>query len=478
MNNLIGREKEIKRLKRVMNESEAQLVIIYGRRRVGKTYLVNEFFENKFDYKFTGAYDRTKKEQLRNFTLELDHYSNERHEVPKDWTEAFFLLRDYLEKNNSEEKQVVFFDEMPWMDNQMSGFLPAFEWFWNAWGSARKNLVFVVCGSSSSWLVKNIDKNKGGLFNRRTCRIYLNPLDLYYTEKYLNSRDIYWSRYDIAVCYMIMGGVPFYLRLLDRELSLNENIDRIFFNKMSELWDEFDQLFHTLFKNSDQYIKIVEALSKKKKGLERSEIASATKLPVNGDLTKMLADLENSGFIRVNTRFGNKSREKTYQLCDYYTLFYFRFVRDKYGKDEHFWSNTTDNPARNAWQGLTFEQLCKDHIAQIKKKLGISGILSTVSAWAKQGSDEEKGAQIDMLIDRRDHVISLCEDKFSTQPYEITKEYDESLKNKVAVFKDATGTRKTIQVTMITTYGIKPNKYSNYVGKVVQLDDLFEKNDE
>lgn len=478
MNDLIGREKEIKRLTKVMKEKEAQLVIVYGRRRVGKTFLVNEFFENKFDFKFTGAYNRPRQEQLKNFILELNHYSDEKYDNPKDWTEAFFLLRDYLEKKGSDEKQVVFFDEMPWMDSQLSGFLPAFEWFWNSWGSARKNLVFIVCGSSTSWLVKNIDNNKGGLFNRRTCRIILSPLDLYNTEKYLNSRDIYWSRYDIALCYMIMGGIPFYLRLLDRELSLNENIDMIFFNKMSELWDEFDQLFQTLFKNSDQYIKIVEALSQKKKGLARGEISKATKIPANGDLTQMLSDLEKSGFIRVNTKFGNKSKEKTYQLCDYFTMFYLRFVRDNYGKDEHFWSNTTDNPSRNAWQGLTFEQICKDHIAQVKKKLGIPGILSTVSSWYKQGNDDEKGAQIDMLIDRRDHVISLCEDKFSTQPYEITKEYDESLKNKVAVFREATGTRKTIQVAMITTYGLKPNKYSNYIGKIIQLDDLFEKNDD
>lgn len=478
MNDLIGRDKEVKRLKRVMNEKEAQLVIVYGRRRVGKTYLVNEFFENNFAFKFTGAYDRPRQEQLKNYTLELNHISNTKYEVPKDWTEAFFLLRDYLEKKDPDEKQVVFFDEMPWMDTQSSGFLPAFEWFWNSWGSSKKNLVFIACGSSTSWLVKNIDNNKGGLFNRRTCRIYLNPLDLYYTEQYLNSRDIYWSRYDITVCYMIMGGIPFYLRLLDRELSLNENIDMIFFNKMSELWDEFDQLFQTLFKNSDQYIKIVEALSQKKRGLSRAEISKATKIPPNGDLTQMLSDLEKSGFIRVNAKFGNKSRDKTYQLCDYFTMFFLRFVRENYGKDDHFWSNMTDNPARNAWQGLTFEQVCKDHITQIKDKLGISGVFSTVSSWSKRGNDEEKGAQIDMLIDRRDHVISLCEDKFSTNTYEITKEYDESLKNKVEVFRSSTGTKKTIQVAMITTYGIKPNKYSNYVGKVIQLDDLFQKSDD
>lgn len=277
---------------------------------------------------------------------------------------------------------------------------------------------------------------------------------------------------------MIMGGIPYYLKLMDRELTLNENIDLMFFRNRSELWDEFDQLYRTLFSNSDKYIKIVEALSKKKKGLSRAEISAATKIPENGTLTKMLTNLIDSGFVRVNDTFGYKNYEKTFQLSDYYTLFYFRFIKDNYGKDEHMWSNTNDNPARQVWQGLTYEQVCKDHIPQIKKKLGISGIMSTVSSWYKKGSDTEDGAQIDMLIDRRDHVISLCEDKFSTHEYEITKDYDASLKNKVAVFRDSTKTKKTIQVILITTYGLKKNSYSNYVGKVILMDDLFEKNDD
>ena len=478
MNNIIGREKEIHRLKRVLEEQEAQLVIVYGRRRVGKTYLVNEFFDYKFDFKFTGSYNHKKSEQLQNYILEFNRYTKEEHDTPKDWTEAFFLLRDYLEQKDPGEKQVVFFDEMPWMDNQGSGFLSAFEWFWNSWGSTRKNLVFIVCGSATSWLIDKIDRNKGGLFNRRTCRLYIEPWNLYDTEQYLISRDIYWSRYDITVCYMIMGGIPYYLKLLDRELTLNENIDLMFFRNRSELWDEFDQLYRTLFSNSDKYIKIVEALSKKKKGLSRAEISAATKIPENGTLTKMLTNLIDSGFVRVNDTFGYKNYEKTFQLSDYYTLFYFRFIKDNYGKDEHMWSNTNDNPARQVWQGLTYEQVCKDHIPQIKKKLGISGIMSTVSSWCKKGSDVEDGAQIDMLIDRRDHVISLCEDKFSTHEYEITKDYDASLKNKVAVFRDSTKTKKTIQVILITTYGLKKNCYSNYVGKVILMDDLFEKNDD
>ncbi len=474
MENIIGREKEIKRLDRAMEENEAQLIIVYGRRRVGKTFLINEYFNGKFDFKFTGAFDQSTKEQLKNFKLELKRYAVKEIVDIKDWTEAFFALRDCLEESDKKEKQVVFFDEMPWMDRQKSGFLPAFEWFWNSWGSARKNLVFIVCGSAASWMTEKIDKNKGGLFNRHTCRLYLEPFDLHDTEKYLESRNIYWSRYDITLCYMIMGGIPYYLRLLDRESTLNENIDKLFFNKRSELWNEFSLLYHTLFSNSEPYIRIVEELSKKRSGLKREEIVNNTGLPSNGVLSKMLLNLENSGFICISEAFGGKKTERRYRLCDYYTLFYFRFIKNNYGKDEQYWSNMTDNPAKNAWTGLTFEHVCFDHINQIKHTLEIAGVKADVSSWQIKGTENEPGAQIDMVIDRRDKVINLCEIKFSGSEFEIDKDYDLQLKNKVAAFMKDTKTKCTIQLTLITTYGLVRNKYSNYVSKEVCLENLFE----
>jgi len=478
MENIIGREKEIKRLNKALEEDEAQLIIVYGRRRVGKTFLINEFFDYKFDFKFTGAYNQTKKIQLNNFILELNRYAKEKYNTPKNWTEAFYSLRDYLERGTTKEKQVVFFDEMPWMDNQKSGFLEAFEWFWNSWGSSRKNLVFVVCGSATSWLRDNIDRNKGGLFNRRTCRLYLEPFNLYDVERYLLSRNINWSRYDITQCYMIMGGIPFYLKLLDRNLTLNENIDEIFFKKRGELWDEFDQLYRTLFSNSDKYIRIIEILSTKRKGCTWGEIARRASMPANGVLTKMLTNLVESGFVRLNEVFGHIKREQTYQLSDYYTVFYFRYLKDHSGKDENLWSRTYENRSREVWEGLTFEQVCKDHLIQIKRKLGISAVSADVSSWYKQGGNGEDGAQIDLLFDRKDKTINLCEIKFYSQEFEIKKDYDESLKTKVRVFREATGTNKTIQLNMITTYGIKQNKYSNSIGRVVKMDDLFAKSEE
>ena len=276
---------------------------------------------------------------------------------------------------------------------------------------------------------------------------------------------------------MIMGGIPYYLSLLDREFSFNANIDTLFFRKRAELWDEFNHLYKTLFSNSDRYIRIVEALSRKRMGMTRSEIAEKANLPPNGGLTGMLNDLVDSGFVRKYSFYGRKTRDTLYQLADYYTLFYYRFLKDGFGGDEHFWSNTLDHPSRRTWAGLTFEQLCKDHIPQIKRKLGISGVLSEESSWfGSAPSDElEPGlsAQIDLLIDRRDQVINICEIKFSLNEFVIDKDYEQSLRNKIVVFRENTGCRKTIQLSMITTYGLRRNKYSGIVSNEVVLDDLF-----
>ena len=470
---IIARSEEIKRLNRCLNETDAQLVILYGRRRIGKTFLINEFFDGRFDFKITGAWQETGDVQLRNFAEELSAHLRHPIDTPADWISAFRMLREYLSGLPSDEKHVVFFDELPWLDTPHSGFLPAFEHFWNDYGCSVHNLIFIVCGSATSWMIENIAENKGGLFNRQTCSIFLRPFTLHETEVYLTSRGIRWSRYDIAECYMILGGIPLYLSLLTGEKSLNENIDNLFFRTRAELWNEFNHLYRTLFSNSERYIRIVEALTSKRMGLTRSEIAEKTGIAENGNLSKMLSNLVHCDFVRVYSFFGKKKSQALYQLCDYYTWFYFKFLRDDPGRDEHFWSHTYGSPAKYAWAGLTFEQVCKDHIPQIKQKLGILGVLAEESSWFVRESEEHSGAQIDLLIDRSDHVINLCEIKFSTQEYAIDKDYDRNLRNKIHAFLSTTKTKKTIQTTMITTYGVKRNQYSNLINSQVTLDDLF-----
>ena len=470
-NKIIGREKEIKILQKCLAINESQLIIVYGRRRVGKTFLINNFFENSFDFKVSGAYDLPKEAQIKNFVAEINLSFKKNYDTPSNWSDVFFLLRKELESLPQERKSVVFIDEMPWLDTPSSDFLPAFEYFWNNWGSSRENLICIVCGSATQWIVDNISENKGGLFNRQSCRLYLEPFSLNETEKFLVSRGFVWSRYDIAECYMIMGGIPYYLNYLDNSLTLNQNIDALFFKRRGLLWDEFSHLYATLFKNSPQYIKVVEALSKKRMGMTRDEIAKESGLQPNGELTKLLENLENSSFIHVYCYFGNKKKNRLYQLSDYYTLFYYKFLKNNTGTDENFWTNSLDNPSVRAWKGLSFELLCRDHINQIKRKLGIEGVLTETSVWYQKGSEGEKGAQIDLVIDRRDRIINLLEIKFSEHEFDIDKKTSESLINKRECFRRNTKTKKALHLTLVTIYGCKGNR--NIIQSEVTLDSLF-----
>lgn len=469
--NILGRRDEIKRLDACLARDEAQLIAVYGRRRIGKTYLINHYFDGRFDFKLTGIFDQPLSMQLKNFAIELAGQTGKGISVPKDWMEAFSQLDRYIRSKPQDEKIIIFFDELPWMDSPRSGFLTAFEWFWNSFGSSVQNLVFVVAGSATSWMRINLDENRGGLYNRLTCRIYVKPFSLSETEAYLHHRDIHWSRYDVALCYMVMGGIPYYLSLLRPDLTVDQNIDNMFFRKRAELFDEFTFLYRTLFKNSELHIRIAEQLSKNRSGLSREEIARSLYIADNGRLTQMLADMEYSGFIRINAVYG--SRKKQYQLSDYYSLFYFRFIKDHYGADERYWSHMLDNPARRAWTGLTFEQVCMDHVERIKEKLGISGVLTETSVWSTKADDTYSGAQIDMVIRRRDKVTNLCEIKYSSDEYVIDRKYDLKLRNKIGIFQRKTGTRDTLQLTFISTYGVKPNVYSGIVQNEVVLDDLF-----
>lgn len=476
--NIIGRTGEYRKLEHCMKSNEAELIVVYGRRRVGKTFLINSFFHESFSFYLTGVCGQPLNIQLFNFITELNTKTHSEHDIPSNWMEAFLLLREYIETLPDKEKQVFFFDEMPWMDTPRSDFIAAFEWFWNSWGCRRNNLIFIACGSATAWMVDNIDRNKGGLFNRATLRLYLRPFNLNETEEFLISKGIEWSKYTIVECYMIMGGIPYYLKQLNPELTFHKNIDSLFFTEKSGLWDEFNHLYQTLFTNSSRYIMIVEALSSKKIGLTRNEIIKATGIPSNGNLTTVLNNLEYSGFIRICNNFGMKKNNVIYQLSDYYTAFYFNFIHNRPGIDQHYWSNALDNPSKRAWGGLTFEQVCYDHIPQIKMKLGISGVLSEVSTWKKKGTDSEKGAQIDLVIARRDNVINLCEIKYSMNEYIITKDYDMLLRNKTEAFRNDTKTKCALHPTMITTYGVKKNKYSSYIAKQISLEDLFKEAEE
>jgi len=463
---LIGREKEKEVLLNALQSDQSEFIAVYGRRRVGKTFLIREAFDYAFSFQHTGILNATIKEQLSEFRQSLYRHGMKRKPMPKTWNEAFHLLEDWLE-SLPEGKKVVFIDELPWMDTLRSNFISALDHFWNNWATARKDIVLIVCGSATSWIIDNIVMNYGGLHNRLTKKIHLHPFTLHECELYCNYKNFGYKRNLIMEAYMAIGGIPYYWSFMRKGLSVAQNLDRMFFAEDGELVHEYDALYASLFKNPSSHISIINALSTKKVGMTRVELLTKTKLSDNDQFSKALKELEQCGFIRKYTCLGKKIKDAIYQLMDNYTLFYFQFVQKNTNGDRMFWSSMYNSPLHNNWSGLAFERVCLQHLEQIKQGLGFSAVISTAHSWT--GS----GAQIDLVIDRNDDVINVCEMKYSKGKYALDAEELTKMQNRVNALQSETCTSKSINLTLITSNGVTAESDTHIIQSMLTMDDLF-----
>ena len=473
MNEIVGRKREIELLQRIVESGEHEFVAVYGRRRVGKTFLIKQFFNNKFTFYFSGSENSTMKTQLENFKIAFQIYFNMIIPTPENWTIAFEMLRKEIIRSKKRGRKVIFIDEMPWLATMGSNFIQTFEYWWNTYASSNPDILLVVCGSSTSWMLNKIIKNRGGLHHRVTRQISLQPFSLKECEDLAKKQKMKFDKSQILDYYMVIGGVPHYWKQLDKAKGLPQNIDNLIFNNGATLKNEFTEIYNSLFRNSEKYILLIIAIGKKRMGLTREEIVNSSNLPDGGAITKMLEELEQCGFVRSYYAFGKKRHNKIYQLIDLYSLFYLNFIHNKINIDENFWTNNFRAPTINTWRGYAFEQVCLLHIPQIKHKLGISGVSTNYSSWRNTDLETKQTTQIDLVIDRNDQVINLCEMKYSKDEYVITKEYNDTLRKRYAIFTDETKTRKTVHTTMITTFGIKHNMYWGNIQSEVKMDDLY-----
>ena len=543
---IIGRDKECRELKDILDSGKSEFVVVYGRRRIGKTFLVREFFDNKFAFYHTGLSpfelkdENLLEEQLKSFGMTLARFGAEMTSNPKSWLEAFEILIRLLESKKGKSRQIVFIDEMPWMDTPRSGFITAFEHFWNGWAAGRNNLILIVCGSATSWINDTLINNHGGLFDRVTRTIHLSPFELKSTGELLKANGIQTNEYDLLQSQMVFGGVPFYISNLRKDFSMAQNIDRMFFDSDAKLKNEFSRLFASSFKNAEMCEKIVRTLFKRKYGYTRDELAKTLGTMPGGSLSKLLDGLESSGFILAYKNLRDK-RKVYYKLIDSFCLFWLSFIDGKKTNDRHYWQNSQNSPALDSWRGLAFENLCFSHsdcIRQalgiggvntevstwlydgddehkgaqidmvltradniinlcemkfsknefsvnkeydkrirerdcIRQALGIGGVNTEVSTWLYDGDDEHKGAQIDMVLTRADNIINLCEMKFSKNEFSVNKEYDKRIRERTETFREVEKTRKVIHNTLITTYGLKRNAYSDQFQSVVTASQLM-----
>jgi len=468
-----GRECEKGRLLNMLKDTESDLLAVFGRRRVGKTYLIREIYKKNLVFNITGLKDATKSQQLKNFTTQINEAYSMQAKIspPKDWQDAFNIIKEYIGGLKQKSKKVLFFDEFPWLASPRSGFIQAFDHFWNSW-AVQQNILVVICGSAATWMIQNIVNNKGGLHNRVTAKINLQPFSLKETQQYFKDRNITLPPYEIVSIYMALGGIPFYLRNIQKGESAIQAIDRICFGKNAILYNEFENLYKALFSNYESHVEVIKVLAKKRIGMTRLQILKETKLQSGGTFTLILRELEESSFISSYKPYGKKERDTLYRLTDEYSLFYLSFIQKK-GLQKGTWLKLALSQSAKSWSGYTFESICYKHTHSIRKALGIDGIYTEESSIVHKKNDESPGFQIDLLIDRADNTINICEAKYYNTEYLLTAKEAEHLRVRKKLFETVTKTRKQIITTMITTYGLVENKHSHSIDKLLTLESLF-----
>ena len=469
---MIGRVAETADLQRAYDSDQSEFVAVYGRRRIGKTFLINEFFHGRYAFHATGLESGDKREQLESFWEALKKQGMPKCRRPQTWIKAFSELEDLLD-SLPDGKKVVFLDELPWFDSHKSGFLRAFESFWNGWCALRKDILLVVCGSATTWIVKKILRARGGLHNRVTRQIPLGPFTLAECEEYAAYKKLDFNRQQLLECYMAFGGVAYYWSLLRTGLSAAQNFDLLFFGVSAEMREEYERIFASLFKSERRHVTVIRLLGTRKNGLTRDEIAEKMGAISGGDLTECLEDLEHCGFIRKFSPVGKVKKGSVYQLIDNYVLFYFEFLEHREGNDERYWTHHYREPKLNSWRGRAFERVCFWHIPQIKAALGISGIASDVHSWLGVDATTGRPVQVDMVIERADNTISMCEMKFANGEFELKEDEALNIRRRVECLSAAVKNRKAMQTVLVTPYGLMRNKHAGCVQQVVTADRLF-----
>jgi AAA+ ATPase superfamily predicted ATPase len=481
---IIGCEREIKKLNALYESGSAELIALYGRRGVGKTFLVNETFGDRICFRHAGlsplagsigekSGKNRMKDQLMHFHHSLKAFGGDSRK-PESWLEAFYALEDFLSKKYGNDQRIlVFIDEIQWLDTPRAGFMTGFEAFWNGWACHKKNIMVIVCGSSSSWMLDNLVNNHGGLYGRITYEVKIHPFSLGECEKYFRSEGILMSRYDITAAYMAVGGIPYYLRYFDRELSLSGNIDRMFFAETAPLKDEFDRMFSALFRDAEDMKLIVKALAGKSRGLTRAELIEVTGIPDSGDLSKKLRALLAGDFIISYSSFGDSKRHTRYKLFDPYCIFYLRVIDTSRKERNTDWISMESSHQVTAWRDLAFENVCWNHFGKIKEALGIGGVSTTESLWSERGCENEYGTQTDLVIERKDNVVHLCEMKFLGDEFEADRDYHLALERRKNLLSGSVSRKTVIHNTLITACGLKKTQHFSDFVHVLTLDDLF-----
>lgn len=478
--NIIGRKRELETIDRLYRSDKSEFLAIYGRRRVGKSYLVDEAFRDELAFSVVGTFKKCedgeetiyKKTQLRHFYRSLlDYGLDDSYQEPENWLDAFDLLKKLLISNDRRRK-VIFIDELPWLAGPKSSeLIEELGYFWNSWAAKQRDVFLIVCGSATSWMLDNVIRDYGGLHGRLTEKIYLAPFSLAETGAYYRSKGFHMSDYEIALSYMAIGGIPYYMDRMRADRTLNQNINEFYFRNVT-IDQEFRDIYTGLFQSAERYIDIVSSLAGKFYGMTRNELLENTKLKGGGTFTRMMDNLQECGIVRSFSRYGKQRKETIYQLCDFFTLFYLNFVGHK--KQRTDWTSFQRSHEYESWSGRTFELLCSRHIDRIRDALRIKSVGQDY-CWSGQTPDG-RNVQVDMVIPSPDERTDyLCEMKFSESRYFVTADYEKNLLDKLDAFRNSKNHKPShsLLLVMVTTMGLGNSAHNHIVNAELTLADLF-----
>lgn len=483
MEELIGREREIQVLESLAKSNKAELLAIYGRRRIGKTFLIRKYFSSKWIYfEMTGIKGGSRSQQIRAFTRKLQQtFKNVSIKtLPKTWFEAFEILEDAIQNTQKTCKITLFLDEFPWMDTHKSDLLKAFEYLWNSTLSNDSRVITILCGSSVSWMVRKIIQNKDGLYGRLTAQIRLRPFTLKEIEKYCIANRIQLDRKQIVELSMALGGIPKYLSYIKPGMSASQIIQRLCFTPSAPLTTEFQALYESLFDDYHLHVQIIELLARSTVGLTVTQISEKMGKEKGGNISRALRELIASSFVQFIPFYGRKTRDGRYRVIDEYSYFYLNWIQDAmYNYDESisqsYWIRQQSTPKYKSWAGYVFETICMRHIRQIIKSLELTVVAEKASYWSYfPKNSKERGGQIDLVIDRADQCINLCEIKFWNSEFVVNELYGKALNQRRDIFREDVKTKKTLFNTLITPYGARDNQhYLSSVDNQLTLNALF-----
>lgn len=471
----MAREEQIKLMTETLAKQRSSFVAVTGRRRVGKTFLIHGIYQKNMCLVVTGIQNATAQVQIKNFAQKISEYSGKAPDQKlRDWQEVFLFLKQYLKSLPKNKKQVIFLDELPWMSTNKSGFIQLLAHLWNDYLSHEKHFILVICGSATSWITQKIINDKGGFHNRITELIQLQPFTLAETKSFLREKKILLSDIAIVQLYMAMGGIPYYIENIKRGESPAAAIERMCFSASGLLKNEYENLYSALFDQPEHYEAIVATLAEAKSGLSREEILKKSKVEGGGPYTRVMNDLIVSGFVIEEKPFGKLKRGSIYKLVDEYSVFYHKFIKRNKKPQKGIWQVLSASQQYKIWTGYAFETLCYKHVEEIKKSLGIASVYTESSSFRQAAKSGRPGFQIDLLLDRKDQVINLCECKFFDAPFEINKTYSVQLQARKALFKQVTGTKKSVFTTLITNQKHTSNShFIDSIDAVVSITDFM-----